>query len=50
MGVDTAQGFLFAKAMTADALAEKLLASAAQAERAPLATPSEDERQPTENP
>ena len=50
MGVDTAQGFLFAKAMTAEALAEKLLASAAQAERAPLATPSEDELQPTENP
>jgi EAL domain-containing protein (putative c-di-GMP-specific phosphodiesterase class I)/ActR/RegA family two-component response regulator len=40
MGADTAQGFLFAKPMTADALVQKLLASSAGAMRGPLAMPS----------
>jgi EAL domain-containing protein (putative c-di-GMP-specific phosphodiesterase class I)/FixJ family two-component response regulator len=40
MGADTAQGFLFAKPMTADALAQKLLPSPTGAAHHPLAMPS----------
>ena len=50
MGADTAQGFLFAKPMTADALVQKMLAPCASAESPPLAMASGDEFQPSEIP
>jgi EAL domain-containing protein (putative c-di-GMP-specific phosphodiesterase class I) len=46
MGTDTAQGFLFAKPMTPDALAQKLLASSAPATRHPLAMHSGHQSRP----
>jgi EAL domain-containing protein (putative c-di-GMP-specific phosphodiesterase class I) len=46
MGADAAQGFLFAKPMTADALVQKLLASSAGTMRDPPAKPSRHELPP----